>query len=110
MTSLPSAHVRRRRKVLLLPLLAVLALAIDVSRAPQNQLSARAALTGIRWYQRTASTWMASAGVACRFEPTCSDYAAAVIERDGTVIGGAKTVVRLLRCGPWTPIGTVDEP
>jgi putative membrane protein insertion efficiency factor len=46
----------------------------------------------------------------CRFTPTCSRYAEVVIARDGLLKGGAETARRLLRCGPWTPLGTVDEP
>jgi putative component of membrane protein insertase Oxa1/YidC/SpoIIIJ protein YidD len=33
-----------------------------------------------------------------------------VIERDGVVSGGWKAIARIVRCGPWTPAGTRDEP
>ena len=108
--SVPSARRGRRWKVLLVLAIAAAALAWDLSRAPADQLTARAALAGIAVYQRTASRWFAGAGVACRFEPTCSRYAARVIERDGALTGGLRSVGRILRCGPWTPAGTVDEP
>lgn len=89
---------------------AAAALGADLARSPADQISARAALAGIGLYQRTASRWIAGAGVACRFEPTCSRYAAHVIARDGALSGGVQSLVRIARCGPWTPAGTVDEP
>jgi len=49
-------------------------------------------------------------GFRCRFNPTCSHYAEAVIARDGLIAGGWKAARRLARCTPWTPLGTVDEP
>ncbi len=53
---------------------------------------------------------MPSVGVQCRFEPTCSHYADAVIATHGAARGSWLTVRRLARCGPWTPEGTVDMP
>ena len=53
---------------------------------------------------------MPSIGIQCRFTPTCSRYADVVIARHGTVAGTWRTVTRLARCGPWTAMGTVDEP
>jgi putative membrane protein insertion efficiency factor len=37
---------------------------------------------------------------ACRFVPTCSEYAMEAVERYGAVRGGLMAVVRLLRCHP----------
>jgi uncharacterized protein len=49
-------------------------------------------------------------GIRCRFTPTCSRYAEVAIARDGIVRGGLKTLARIARCNPLTPIGTHDEP
>jgi putative membrane protein insertion efficiency factor len=68
------------------------------------------ALGGIHFYQRHLSSIAAAAGYRCRFTPTCSRYAEAVIVRDGIVKGGWLAVKRVARCGPWTPAGTRDEP
>jgi putative membrane protein insertion efficiency factor len=68
------------------------------------------ALAGIHVYQHTLSPVAARAGMRCRFTPSCSRYAEAVIARDGVVRGGWKTMKRIARCGPWTTPGTVDEP
>jgi hypothetical protein len=85
-------------------------LAFDLGRAPENQLSARAALGALTVYQATLSRLFAAAGVRCRFQPTCSRYAAGAIEQDGALIGSLRTVGRVVRCGPWTAAGTVDPP
>jgi putative membrane protein insertion efficiency factor len=68
------------------------------------------ALAGIHAYQRTLSPLAARAGLRCRFEPTCSRYAETVIARDGVVRGSWLALRRVARCGPWTPMGTVDPP
>jgi len=39
-------------------------------------------------------------GRACRFAPSCSEYAALAIKRDGIVRGGAMAAKRLARCHP----------
>lgn len=39
-------------------------------------------------------------GRACRFEPTCSEYAGLAIGRHGIVRGGAMAAKRLARCHP----------
>jgi uncharacterized protein len=38
--------------------------------------------------------------VACRFTPTCSDYAAEAIARHGALLGMLLALWRLLRCHP----------
>ena len=68
------------------------------------------ALAGVHAYQRALSPLAARAGIRCRFTPTCSRYAEAVIARDGVVRGGWKAVKRVARCGPWTKAGTFDPP
>jgi uncharacterized protein len=82
-------------------------LGCDLSRPPDRQVSTRAAVAAIRWYQTTLSPRL---GAQCRFKPTCSEYALTVIRRHGAVRGGWLTVKRLVRCGPWTPKGTIDPP
>ena len=97
-----------RRRLLAIP---GILLAIDLLLVPARfQLSATVMVGAIDLYQATVSRWMPRLGVSCRFEPTCSHYAEAVIRRDGALIGGLETTWRILRCGPWTPAGTVDPP
>jgi putative membrane protein insertion efficiency factor len=68
------------------------------------------ALAGIHTYQHTLSPLAARAGIRCRFTPTCSRYAAVVIQKDGVVRGGWQSLKRVARCTPLTPFGTRDEP
>jgi uncharacterized protein len=38
---------------------------------------------------------------ACRYVPTCSDYAAEAVERYGALHGSLMGIARLLRCHPF---------
>ncbi len=40
-------------------------------------------------------------GPACRFEPSCSQYALDALEKHGCCAGTGFLVWRLLRCHPW---------
>jgi len=109
----PTASDERRRELRRrwLVALAVLALlAFDLARPPAEQLSAGLLLAAIDVYQATLSPRMSGIGVHCRFRPTCSHYAEAVIRQDGALVGSARAAWRIARCGPWTPAGTVDPP
>ena len=101
----------RARRVLLLAgaLVAILGI-VDLSRAPSRQHSARAAIAAIHVYQSRLAPLLGRAGVRCRFSPTCSHYAEASIRRHGLLAGGWSAARRIARCGPWTPMGTVDPP
>jgi len=73
----------------------------------------RALLLGfIRLYQLTLSPWL---GLQCRYEPSCSRYAAEAITRFGAVRGGWLAMKRLSRCHPWgrsgyDPVPALDGP
>lgn len=51
-----------------------------------------------------------SLGNACRFEPTCSQYALTALERHGALVGSALVAGRLLRCHPWCQGGCDEVP
>mgnify|MGYP001017978427 CR=1 FL=1 len=38
---------------------------------------------------------------ACRFDPPCSSYARAAVERFGAARGSWLAVKRIVRCNPW---------
>jgi uncharacterized protein len=97
-----------RRRLLAAAALALVLLAIDLRRAPGDQLTTRAAVGSIHVYQGTLSKVYARMGVQCRFTPTCSHYAEECIRRFGAARGGWMAAKRILRCGPWTPAGTHD--
>ena len=56
----------------------------------------------IRFYQRYISPHTPP---ACRFTPTCSQYAYEAISRFGAVKGTFLAVKRLLKCHPFHPGG-----
>jgi putative membrane protein insertion efficiency factor len=101
---------RGRRAALLLAACLVAACGWDLTRPPAAQWSAAAAVSTIRLYQHTASPLLSRAGGRCRFTPTCSRYAELSIQRQGLLKGGWRAAKRIARCGPWTKMGTRDEP
>jgi putative membrane protein insertion efficiency factor len=101
---------RRRLAATLVLVLVSGACVLDVSRPPPTQWSTRAALRLVHVYQRTVSPLMPGLGVRCRFTPTCSRYAEAVLQSHGWPAGGWLTLKRIARCGPWTANGTIDAP
>jgi len=42
---------------------------------------------------------------ACRYTPTCSQYAIEAIQKYGIFIGSWKAIKRILRCNPWGGCG-----
>jgi putative membrane protein insertion efficiency factor len=42
---------------------------------------------------------------ACRFHPSCSEYAGEALARHGAWRGGLLSAWRVCRCGPWHPGG-----
>ena len=68
------------------------------------------AVDAIHTYRALASPVMAAVGVRCRFQPTCSRYAEEAIKKYGVFDGTRRAARRLLRCTPFTPMGTIDPP
>jgi putative membrane protein insertion efficiency factor len=52
----------------------------------------------VNGFHRWISPWF---GPACRFEPSCSQYAVAAVERYGVLRGSWLTIRRLVRCQPF---------
>lgn len=71
-------------------------------------LAARALVAGVRAYRFVRS----GAPRVCRYEPSCSAYSLAALERHGAVRGMWLTLRRLGRCHPWGGFGydPVPEP
>ena len=67
----------------------------------------RAALTLIRAYQLLISPVLPP---ACRFYPSCSEYAREAVEKWGIVQGLGLTARRLARCHPWGGHGVDPVP
>ena len=59
----------------------------------------RGAVRAYRWLVRPVLP------PACRFSPSCSEYAEQAIERHGAMRGSWLAARRVCRCGPWRPGG-----
>lgn len=66
----------------------------------------RVAVALLRGYKRWLSPLLP---VACRFTPTCSEYARLAILKYGLWRGALRAAGRILRCNPFHP-GGVDHP
>jgi putative membrane protein insertion efficiency factor len=56
------------------------------------------ALAIVRGYKQYLSPVLPT---ACRYVPTCSEYAIEAIERNGVLRGGGQAILRFLRCNPF---------
>ena len=61
----------------------------------------------VRGYQLLLSPMV---GGACRFEPTCSNYALHALERHGALAGSYMAAARIVRCQPWCQGGIDPVP
>lgn len=59
----------------------------------------RALLAALRFYKARISPTLPP---ACRYSPTCSEYAIEAIERYGAVRGSVIAARRVLSCNPFT--------
>ncbi len=58
----------------------------------------RAVLAALRWYKRAVSPMLPP---ACRYTPTCSEYAMEAIETRGLALGAILAAKRVLSCHPF---------
>ena len=56
----------------------------------------------LRGYKRAISPFFLP---ACRYTPTCSEYAMEAVERFGVVRGTGMAILRVLRCHPFAKGG-----
>ncbi|PKM47382.1 MAG: membrane protein insertion efficiency factor YidD [Firmicutes bacterium HGW-Firmicutes-8] len=56
----------------------------------------------IQFYRKVISPLKPS---ACRFYPTCSEYAVQAVQKYGVIRGVIKALGRILRCHPFNPGG-----
>lgn len=63
-----------------------------------DRLVGRCLVVAIRGYQLLLSPWL---GRGCRFEPSCSEYAAQAVRRHGPLRGSWLALRRIGRCHPW---------
>ena len=70
----------------------------EMEREGEASLGVRVALALLTFYKREISPWLAP---ACRFLPTCSEYAMGSYKKYGAGKGTVLTIWRLARCAPW---------
>ena len=56
-------------------------------------------LSWLRFYKMRISPQLPP---ACRYTPTCSEYAIEAIERRGVLVGGLLAVKRVVSCNPFS--------
>jgi uncharacterized protein len=56
----------------------------------------------VRFYQITIGPMLPK---VCRYEPSCSEYFIAAVEKYGMARGTWKGACRICRCHPWGPSG-----
>lgn len=59
----------------------------------------------IYYYKKHISSYLSKNGINCKFYPTCSDYAIEAINKYGVIKGGTKSIIRILRCNPFSKGG-----
>ena len=59
----------------------------------------QAVLAALRFYKAALSPLLPP---ACRYTPTCSEYAMEAIDRHGVLKGGWLATRRVLSCHPWS--------
>ena len=69
-----------------------------VPHRPPAGLATGALLVAFRAYKVIASPYLPA---ACRFTPTCADYAAEAVRTYGAVRGTWLAARRIARCRPW---------
>ncbi len=78
-----------------------------VALGEEPSQSARAAVRALGLYKRFVSPLLPP---ACRFQPTCSEFAREAIAKHGLGRGGRLALLRLLRCHPFHPGGPDPVP
>ena len=99
----------RRRTLLIIAILLAGIIAHDVAVPVESELSTRSLIASIQLYRRFVSPRMGTL-VQCRFDPTCSVYGLESVKRYGAIRGGWRTLKRITKCTPGTPLGTNDPP
>ncbi|MFT7622849.1 MAG: putative membrane protein insertion efficiency factor [Myxococcota bacterium] len=80
----------------------VVAVAEDLVAEHPPSMAARPAMALVRFYKRFISPMLPP---ACRFYPTCSEYALLALSRHGLLRGGWMALRRIGRCHPFHPGG-----
>ena len=69
-------------------------------------LPAGLVIFAVKCYQWLLSPWF---GPRCRFQPSCSAYFIAAVQKHGAMLGTLRGLRRISRCHPWNA-GGYDPP
>ncbi len=101
-----------RRPVFWIKLIAAAALAaaaiFDWTRPAAEQVSVRIYERAVIGTYHTYVRPYTSHFIRCRYRPSCSSYSFYAVAQHGFAKGVWLTALRILRCGPWVPMGTDD--
>jgi hypothetical protein len=100
MAEAPPAPPRPRRRWGRILAGVVAALLLESLLPAAFQPSAWLLRGGIRAYQAALSPLLQSAGSRCRYQPSCSEFAAQAVARYGSLRGSAFALSRIGRCAP----------
>jgi putative membrane protein insertion efficiency factor len=81
---------------------------VSKAQVGNKKLRGRAADTALLIYKSFLSPILHAVGGtagACRFQPTCSEYAALAVQRHGLVRGSLLALGRIARCNPFHATG-----
>ena len=59
----------------------------------------------ILFYKKNISTFLKAHGIECRYYPTCSEYSIQAIEKYGVIKGVFISMIRFLKCNPFSKGG-----
>lgn len=71
-------------------------------KLPTKKFGKRVAIELLRFYKRAISPMLPA---ACRYVPTCSEFAMEAVERYGALRGGWMGFCRIMRCHPLAGSG-----
>lgn len=80
----------------------------QIQEQSQSRRVKRRIARSLHWLYKTTLSWMFTG--ACRFHPTCSDYALEAIEVHGWFKGLRLAFQRVVRCHPYNPGGIDPVP
>ena len=76
----------------------------DFDAVYRHGRSASTRFLTLHWFERSPDDDAGEpvGGSACKYHPSCSQYASDALRRYGPVCGSLKAAWRLARCNPWS--------
>lgn len=81
---------------------------VGMCEPAERRRQKRLVAQSLHWLYKTTLSWLFTG--ACRFHPTCSDYALEAIEVHGWFKGLRLAFHRVVRCHPYNPGGIDPVP